>query len=394
MTVTEIEWLFPDGDGGAPHENGVVRLPGTIPGDVVSWHMTKSQGRTVTGAVDAVERPSPHRVPAVCAWDATCGGCDLSMFAADPRRVALANIAQRAFSLPTPPPLVASPDGGQRARISLSLAGGQVGYRGNRSHDLVTPETCRIARPEVDAALGVLREWLAVHPSEGLSRVELRSDGERVAYAFNSEGSVPRAVRDELVSLGDVALDGRTLHGDAIRWLTVAGLRLRASPKSFYQVNLAINELLVAHVVSLVKGFRAERVLDLYSGIGNLSVPIAAQKVPVIAVEREGQATADLRVNMGKFPVKVFEHDVEKFDTSRDAFDVAVLDPPRAGAPGVLPKVLQSRPRALIYVACDVVNAARDLKVAQAAGFRITDVRCFEMFPETRHFETVIALAR
>jgi 23S rRNA (uracil1939-C5)-methyltransferase len=396
MPVTTVEWLFPDGEGGAPAPGGgVLRLPGALPGDRVRWREVGRRGTTVQGEIEAVEEASPSRRPAPCPWDAACGGCDLAGFVPEARRDALLNVAMRAFGLDAPPEWVPSPrPTAHRARVRLAIADGRIGYRPERSHDLVEIGACAIARDEVQAALTRLRG----HSLDGLAHVELRSDGSRVVYAFESAGSVPRAVRDGLADLGDVALDGRALHGDPVLWLpSLDGLRLRASPKSFYQVNLEVNALLVQHVRDAVLGMKAERVADLYAGIGNLSLPIAAKGVPVVAVELVGQATADLRASAEAAALKnvrAVEVAAEKFDPSREAFDVAVLDPPRAGAPGVVQRLVRQRPRGLVYVSCFAPSGARDLQEARKAGYRVSSVRCFEMFPDTHHFETVICLAR
>ncbi len=391
-----VEWLFPDGEGGAKlPSGGVLRLAGAIPGERVRYAEIERQGRTVIGRVTEVLVASPHAQVAPCPWDARCGGCDLSRFEAAARRNALAVVAQRAFGMASPPEFIASPrQHAHRARIKLAIDGGRIGYRAARSHELVEVDTCRIAREEVQAALAKLRE--SALSLDGLESVEIRSDGARAVYHFQSA----RKKWDEgfaaLRGLGDVAVDGRAVAGDPVLRLPVGGYALRCSPGSFYQVNLEINALLGAWVHDHVRQLRAERVLELYAGIGNFAVPIAGNGVPVVAVEREGSSTADLRATAqeNRLPIKVTTTAAEAFDPSTEAFDVALLDPPRAGAPGVIPKILRNRPRALVYVSCHVPNAARDLKPALAAGYRLTAVRCFEMFPDSHHFETVAVLSR
>lgn len=386
----EISWLHPDGDGGGRLPRGTVRVPGALPGDVVEVDLTGRRGRVSTGALREIVRPSPDRVEPPCPWDADCGGCDLSALAEPARHRHLARTVQRALGLDAPPPVVPSPRRDYRARVQLALTDGRAGYRRRRSHDLVEVGTCGIARPEVAAALVGLRAWLADGPSEGLDRVELRSDGTSVALAFR--GRPPQTVRSRLAELGDVALEGRSLHGDPTRWLQVGATRLRASPRAFYQVNLDVNERLVAHVVEQVLARAPERVADVYAGIGNLALPLAAAGLPVVAVEQEGQALRDLQAMDPS--VEVVRGAAEAVDWSHVPADVVVLDPPRAGAAGAMPGLLANRPRALVYVSCHPVSGARDLKIAVAHGYRIRDVRCFDMFPDTHHVETVIVAER
>lgn len=390
--VVRVEWLLPDGRGVGRIEDRSVRIRGALPGDLVRCRILgRSQGRSVDGELLDVLEPSEDRQAPPCPWDASCGGCDLAALKPDARQAALQRSATWALGrhLGHAPDLevgwVPSPrQTAHRARIALAISGGRVGYRAARSHDLVEVGTCAAARPEVADALARLRQ--ASLPS-GLQRVEIRSDGERVVYAFTGE-----AAAATLAPLGDVALNGRRVTGDPRLSLTVQGVELRASPRSFYQVNLEINALLVEHVVQQVGASKAERVLDLYAGIGNLSLPIAASGVPVAAVELEGQAIGDLRARIGERPVDAVAGKVERVDFTRTPFDVAVLDPPRAGAPGVLRRLVRQRPRALIYVSCHLPSALRDL--AEAPGYRITSARCFDMFPDTHHFETVLVLER
>jgi 23S rRNA (uracil1939-C5)-methyltransferase len=392
MPTVEIAWLWPDGDGGAPWDGGTVRIPGTVPGDVVEFAPGERRGRTLHATVATLATPSARRQVPPCPWDARCGGCDLSALAPDARRDAFARTVMRVLRLDAVPEVVPSPRADYRARIQLAIEGGAVGYHASRSHELVAIEACAIARPEIRAAHERLR---ALPPGAlaGLGRVELRSDGERVVFAFTAAGRPDPAA---LASLGDVAIDGRAVHGDPVLWLPTDGLALRASPRSFFQVNPEVNAALVAHVRDAVLGFRAERVLDLYAGIGNFALPIAARRVPVTAVELEGQAIGDLQASAARagLTVQAIASDVGRFDLSRHAFDVAVLDPPRAGAPGVLARVARNRPRGIVLVACAIASAARDLGEAVGAGYRITGVRCFDMFPDTHHGETVITLSR
>jgi 23S rRNA (uracil1939-C5)-methyltransferase len=263
-----------------------------------------------------------------------------------------------------------------------------VGYRGAKSHDFIAIEECGVARPEVQAGMERLR-GMALEPS--LREVEIRSDGSRVAFAFKAEGRVDRTA---LAPLEHVAIEGRATVGDPQLWLTPAGVALRASPRSFYQVNLEVNALLVSHVRDLVVALEAERVLDLYAGLGNFALPLAATGLPVVAVERDGQATDDLTAAAARanLDVSVLRLPVERFDPSREAFDVAIVDPPRKGARGVLARAILNRPRAIIYVGCDPVAAARDVR--EATGYRVDSLTCFDMFPETHHVETVAVLVR
>lgn len=393
MAELEISWLSPDGEGGGRGPHGNLRVAGAIPGDVVE--IPEVEKGQKSAPLLRLVRPSPHRQAPPCPLDGVCGGCDLSTWAAPQRVEGLQTLVQRAFGLEAPPAWVPSPrPRGYRARIQLSIQAGKAGYRGRRSTDFVEAPHCGIARPEVNLALAQLQAWLSTHDAQGLDRVELRSDGVAVAYAFSSAGSVPRAVRDSLFLLGDVALDGSALHGDPTRYIPLGELSLKASPKTFYQVNLEVNALLVEHVVNEVMARNPERIVDVYAGHGNLTLQFALLGIPVTAVELEGAALADLRSVAGKAPVQTLARAAERVEWRRIPYDVAVLDPPRAGTKGALAALLVNRPRAFVYVSCDPVSGSRDLREAEKQGYSMVSIRCFDMFPDTHHVETVFVAER
>jgi 23S rRNA (uracil1939-C5)-methyltransferase len=382
MTLLDVQWLLPDGGaGGRTAEGSVVRLSEGIPGDRVRFSTTRRRGNTLHGVVDEILEPSSARREPPCPWHSACGGCDLGHMATPERREALAHVAGRSFGIERPVMVPSPRQQGHRARIDLSIVDGRVGYRRKRSSDLVEVTTCGIARPEVQDALHRLRNIDLRH----FERVEIRSNGTRAIFAFTGKRGAPAPME-----LEHVAINGRRVRGDPVLTLDVLGIPLQASPRSFYQVNLEVNALLVAEVTAAASGH--ERVLDLYAGIGNLSLPIADQGIAVTAVELEGQAIHDLRARTNGRPVRAVSADVGRFDTSTEAFDCLILDPPRAGAPGVLKRAALNRPKTVIYVSCNAPAAARDLR--ELPDYRLHSVTCFEMFPDTHHFETLIVLKR
>jgi 23S rRNA (uracil1939-C5)-methyltransferase len=314
------------------------------------------------------------------------------------RTHALARMVKHGLRLDAPVEVAPSPrPTGHRARIKLMVRGSEIGYRPPRSHDLTPIVQCIAARSELQAAFVGLRSWIQDHPAPAPLSVELRTDAQAPAHVVLAVEGDTRAARiwaEGLSIGGGVAYNGRRVHGKTRLRLDVGSTYRYASPRTFYQVNAEVNEAMVAYVIALLGEHAPERVLDLYAGNGNFSLPIAQQLAPVLAVERAGSATEDARAaaDEQQLQVRCFTGDVARFDPTREAFDAVVIDPPRAGAPGVLPKLALTRPKTMILVSCHLPSAARD--VASARGYRIASVKAFDMFPNTHHIETVIALVR
>ncbi len=258
---------------------------------------------------------------------------------------------------------------GARARVKFQVEGGQIGFYRPGTHDFVCPPLDELTRPEIAAAAA------AIHPTAG--ELELRSDGERVVV----DATAP--VR----GLPDVAIKGRPVAGNPS--LVVDGLR--ASPGAFYQVNLEVNRLLVALVDQCLRDEGAEALLDLYGGVGNLSRAARARGTPVTLVESNPASVIDARHNLPG--ATVIRGDASRFQPGSAVFDVALLDPPRQGAPGVLQRVATTRPRAIVYVSCDPVTLARDVAELGSA-YEIARVVPFDMFPGTDHVECMCLLRR
>ena len=261
---------------------------------------------------------------------------------------------------------------GYRARISVRPGpDGRLGFSRPGTHEWTEAPLDEIARPEVAA------EAVRI---DGRIRggCEIRSDGEKVAVVLEA--------RERLE--GNVAVDGRVLSGDPV--LHVDGLRV--SPGSFYQVNLEVNARIVADVDERLVALAPTRLLDLFGGIGNLSARAARRGVPVTLVEQERSSLADARHNMTG--AEIVRGDATRISAGKYFFDVALLDPPRAGAPGLLERLVVTRPRAILYLSCEPATLARDLRPALSAGYRLLPVQPYDMFPGTEHVEVLAMLER
>ena len=298
---------------------------------------------------------------------------------------------------------------GYRARLSLRPdRDGALGQSLPGTHAHVPLRSVPLARAELNRVLPQLP------PMPGFGQVELRSDGERVVLSAwsprkgrgarnrRNRGATP-ALRDAIRSLdlagsglAGAALDGRAIAGAATTALHVAGIDHVLSPDTFFQVNLEVNAALVAAVGRLARELEPSALLDLYAGAGNLSLPLAADGVPTVLVESGRSSTADAQRTIArrKLPAEVRTDDAGRFSAGDAFFDVAILDPPRAGAPGVLPQLALTRPRGILYVSCNPSALVRDLRPLSASGYQVDRVEVFDMFPQTPHAEVLVRLVR
>ena len=329
-----------------------------------------------------------------------CGACEaMRLLEADQlsaRVAAVRRATGRAPDrvVPSPRPL------GYRARVSLRVGpDGRLGYHRPRSHELVLVPRCAIARPEIDTVMQALPPFPA-----GVTEVELRTDGARTVLVARrerrSDPDLERRVLDlglhEITGLSAAQLGGRALFGEPWISLSAGGVEHRVGPGVFYQVNLEVNALLVEAVLEAVGGCAPSAVLDLYSGYGNLGLPLAARGIPVTLWESEEAALATARRTCLRLGLNAAAKagDAARFRAGDAFFEVAIVDPPREGAPGLLAQLVVTRPKRVAYVSCHPPSLARDLRPALEAGYRLSHLAVFDMFPQTFHVETLAVLTR
>lgn len=371
-------------------------VEGAFPGDRVCVHEIETKRGYVRAARWELEAPAPERIEAVCPIAEACGGCDWMRLELGAQRRNKARIVVEALERTGRITLEAEPEvvarGGPlhyRTRIRLHVDdSGRVGYFGRHSRALVPTATCAVASAPLEQMLAVLstleptlQRLLARFESLELS---LADDAGRAAIEL-----LPRSGRSpadpELRPLFD------HLGAHAV---------VRRSGGAFSQVNAAVNAALVERVLGGAERRGARTFLDLYAGAGNFSLPLAKAGGQGVAVELDPRAAAAARRSAAdqSLSLEVLAMDVVRgvaqLSKAKRRFDLVVLDPPRAGARLVLPKLASLRPPAVAYVSCDPVTLARDLRTLLDQGMKLDSVTCFDMFPQTHHVEVLAYLDR
>ena len=289
-----------------------------------------------------------------------------------------------------------------------SLRGGAlaVGMHEARSHEPVEVDSCAVLDPAIERArrtLGRLLEGVL-----GRGDVQIGLGARRVPVLDVCwEGELPPqayARLEEAVTRGEIAgaqvgLPGAIRPariGDPTPWMFGGdGALLRLASGGFAQAAEEVNATLALHAARIVRPWRVDKAVELYSGAGNLSVLLAREVGDLACVESDRGACVAARDNLSARSLRnarVIEADAGSYAWNKSV-RLVVLDPPRAGARAVAERLAASRVAHVVYVSCDAQTLGRDLAVLERA-YAPVSITVFEMFPQTSHAEVVVALER
>jgi 23S rRNA (uracil1939-C5)-methyltransferase len=391
-----------------------VLVDGALPGELVEAQVHGRRGGVWRARAVEVLEPSPDRVTPPCPYVPECGGCDLQ-HAAYPRQLELKrdivlDALRRQRIEPPADVVVHGMDDPWRyrrrgefhvVRGPEGTAGAGLGFNRARSWRPIAVDDCLIHHPTIAASLPALRTLVRRGGAEELSVLHLTVGGAGRDLLVQAR---PRDAVDPGV-LDEVALDA----GQDVTWHTGAvsvrwrGREFRIEPETFVQVNEAQMDVLYGRVLDALGDLAGRHVVDAYAGVGILGIGIAAAGAEVVCIE-EVQSSARLgllnaRLNGVEDRVRYIARPVEQALIglgSAHSIHAAVLDPPRAGCDSTVTGWLAlAGPPQIVYVSCDPATLARDLHLLSVLGpYRIERLELVDMFPQTHHVETLVALRR
>ncbi|MEP7054419.1 MAG: class I SAM-dependent RNA methyltransferase [Actinomycetota bacterium] len=396
----------------ARHEGRAVFVRHTLPGELVVALVTEDRGSYLRAdAVDVLEA-SPDRVVEPCEYarPGRCGGCDWQHASrAAQLRLKAAVVEEQLLRLagltrPVEVEDIGPPDGlGWRTRVTFSVdEAGAPGFRKHRSHDIQPVERCLIAHPLLEDIGIERRRWPGTETVEALVAVETGDAALVVSPLVEWEQPVvPPLDAGAAVMRGDGKGNAIPLRGRPGVREQSGGRTFRVSGSGFWQVHPAAAQTLTSAVLGMLAPRAGEFALDLYAGVGLFAAALAEPLGPggrIVAIESYAGATADAAYNLRDLEAVIVETGKVEKVLARLALkrcDLVVLDPPRKGAGAdVVRRIAFLKPRAIAYVACDPASLARDLKTFAAAGYHLSQLRAFDLFPMTQHIECVALLER
>ncbi len=423
-----IDGLDEEARGTGTYEDRPVRVDAALPGERVSVVRTRSRGGADYAYVERVLEPSRERVAPRCTYFGLCGACTLQHLAPDAQirlksERLLETLEAEGGVVPERvlKPLAAEPWGyRRRARLGVRDVPKKgrvlVGFRERNAPYLADMLSCEVLIPEAGHRLDALSELIGtLSVSARIPQVEVAAGDDVTALIFRV---LDPPVPDDLLKMAqfgaryDFDIYLQTGGPDTVRPLDESsrqlGYRLpaydveiRFEPGDFLQVNGPLNERMVGHALALLTPTPGARILELFSGLGNFTLPLARCGARVTAVEGDPGLVERARSNAVRNglegQVEFFAADL--FESCAGApwaaasYESVLLDPPRAGARRILEQVAALRPERIVYVSCNPETLASDAgALVRHFGYRLAAAGLMDMFPHTGHLESIALL--
>ena len=431
-----------EGQGVAHVDGCAVFLPNAIAGERVRLRIEKAGKTWASGKIVEILEKSPHRCNRECPVAKLCGGCDFwHMDYAEETRLKAERVKSCLNRLAgerlEEVPILAAPDcHGYRNKAQYPVASKKgrayAGFFKAGTHEVVENRRCLILPEETDRVKDAVMDYVNQYrvsvydetAHRGLLRhiyvrrgavsgeilVCLVCNGRKLPWP---EALVERLKR--IPGFTTLVLSVNTKKGNAVLGEefiplygpgyiqdTLCGLQFRLSPRSFYQVNHHQAQRLYQAAIDQAGITKADTVLDLYCGVGTITLAMAGAAGRVIGVEVIPQAVEDARENAERNGIR----NAEFFcgDAGQAALtleqqgvrpDVITVDPPRKGLNAdAIEAISRMNPRRLVYISCDPATLARDVALLKEKGFRLQSAQAADLFPRCAHVETVVLLSR
>lgn len=369
----EISAIAHGGHCVARHEGQVIFVRHAIPGERAIVEITSQSKNFSRANCISVLKASPHRIKPACSYARVdgCGGCDFQHIEISQQRALKAEIIKEQFKRLAKIEIEieveeVEPILNWRSRMEFTVnENRKLSLHASRSNQLIEIEKCLIADSKIDV--------------NDINNAKLPV-GKKVDVSVSSTGQV------------EVVIEGRESH--ALVNETVLDRTFSLNPITFWQSHTKAPEILSKTVIDFAGVKQGDHVFDLYGGAGLFTGAILKLVGPggrITLIESDENATTDARRNFAaEQNVEIVQSRVESALKKYVAADVVVLDPPRAGAGReVISAILKLKPRNLVYVACDPAALARDTGYLIAEGFKLDQIRAFDLFPMTSHMECV-----
>lgn len=392
-----------------------------LTGETVDVQILKANKKFAFGRTTHIHEKSEDRQKPPCDVFKPCGGCDLQHLKyakqLELKKHIVENNLKRIGGFDVVVDDIIGMDNPFRYRnkVQYPVKANKVGFYAKRSNSIVEHTDCKVQSEVVNKIVNDLKHIVDPNiinivfrtASEGIMLIFV-SRKRRLDFSIDKILEKYKMIKTVVISIkreeNNVILGKKnvTIYGDGYITDELLNKKYRISPRSFYQVNKTQTEVLYKKVIEYADLNKNQTVFDLYCGIGTIALSVADYAKNVIGIDSVKEAIEDAnenaiinKVENVQFICNKAEVEVPKLYLEKVKADVVIIDPPRKGCDKVLINtLLEMKASKIVYVSCDSATLARDLKMLCETKYVIKNITAVDMFPHTKHVETVVLLER
>lgn len=427
--LVKVESLSHDGRGVIHVLGKTTFVQGALPGETITFQITKQRGSYNEAQILEILTPSPYRTEPRCPHFGICGGCSQQYL--DPtyqisfKQKTLQDLLLHQAKLEPKDWLepISSPAWGYRrkARLGVKYLAKKdkviIGFRERKGRLITDCSRCEVLHPSIGERLPAFSELIStLSIRDNIPQLEIAVGDQDSAVVFRhlkpltekdlaliTHFSETHALQAYLQPRGNDTV--HVLYPKTAKPLSYTlsryHLTFEFQPLHFVQINAFVNEAMVDLALALLDIQPNDRILDLFCGIGNFSLPMARLNAKVTGVEGDLSAVQQAIHNaaLNQLNEVNFHKDdlfAEQFTApwAKQIYDKMLLDPPRAGASAIVNSIQQWRPKRIVYVSCDLATLARDAQILHQQGYTLMKTGIMDMFPHTQHAEAISLFVR
>ena len=418
LTSIEIDTIEHQGVGVASKHSPVIFVEGALPGEVCDVEVLQSKRHFMKGRVKRLITASSDRQKPFCEHSSTCGGCQLDYIKPESlramRKQAIGQLLNRMAKVDDIDwqADIFEDDLGYRRKARFSIDARNpnkiaFGYRGAAQSKVVDIERCQILDPQLQLLYPALKQWVnQCDQAQHLGHVIVFQGDQRALIQIKATRDLKQSVITSLEQLGkqlDCVVTLESASGlisaicgelESIVFSPMPGMPLPIGANDFVQVNHKVNQKMVQQAIDWLNLGKNHRVLELFCGAGNFSLPLVKSGAHLLGVEGVASMVERAKQNIAQDAPQQCEFVCADLSDKKvvsqllaDSSDAVLMDPSREGASVVCESISAKRHPKIVYVSCNPASFARDTKLLMSQGYKMDKISLIEMFPYTKHTE-------
>lgn len=406
VTMTKIERLDHQGRGIAYIDDKITFVENALPGEEVLIKITNSKKKYNEGIVEKYIQKSEKRVDNVCPFYESCGGCNILHMSYNDqleyKENKIKDIMKKYANIDKISKIIkCDKQFNYRNKVTLKVENNIIGYYEKKSYNLVNIDKCLIIDNEFNKIINDLKKFNL----DNIYEIMIRNiDSDNTALTLYLQKDTNCIQIDEYCKKNNIILNKIIKNKDfkcneKSKIIGKLGdFKFIISPLSFFQVNTDQTIKLYDKILELLEPNKDDNLLDLYCGTGTIGIYVANKVNKVLGVEIVKDAIHDANINKKINSINNINFicgNTEKIIKDvKEKYNAIIVDPPRAGlTESIIRDIFRINPDKIVYVSCDPITLARDLKLLQEK-YEVLDVVPVDMFPNTYHVETVCKLKK